>query len=105
MIAQTQRILRVVHQRRRRHFQSILRQASLNHRRSSATLMARNDAPIISTLYFSRCRSRELDGQIQRRLPPTVGNSACGRSREIISSRYSLGQRLDVRAWRARDQS
>src|SRR2546429_3716267 len=51
----------------------ILRQASLNHRRSSATLMARNDAPIISTLYFSRTpvsesRSEEHTSELQSRL-------------------------------------
>src|SRR5438874_840844 len=68
----------------------ILRQASLNHRRSSATLMARNDAPIISTLYFSRTPvSESSTARFNAVCPPTVGSSACGFSLAMISSRYS----------------
>src|SRR6267378_1829057 len=68
----------------------ILRQASLNHSRSSATLMARSDAPIISTLYFSRIPpSLNSTARFSAVCPPTLGNNFL----EVF-----LGQRLDVSA-------
>ena len=54
-------------------------------------MIARSDAPIISTLYFSRIPlSDNSTARFSAVCPPTVGKIACGRSRAIISSRYSF---------------
>ena len=77
----------------------ISRIASLNSSRSSATLIASIDAPISLTLYFSRTpRSASSTARLSAVWPPTVGSIASGRSRAMIASTTSGGERLDVGA-------
>src|ERR1700730_708697 len=91
LIAKSQRILRVIHQRRRRHFQANLATSVFEPQAVFRNLIALSDTPIISTLYFSRIPlSLNSTARFSAVCPPTVGNNASGFSFAIISSRYSL---------------
>ena len=64
--------------------------ASLNLRRSSATLIAVSDAPMSVQLYFSRIPcSPNSTARLSAVCPPTVGRIASGFSRAITCSRTS----------------
>ena len=56
-----------------------------------ADLIARSDAPISFTLYFSRIpASASSTARFNPVCPPTVGSTASGRSAAMIASRYSF---------------